>query len=101
METTGGDTEFAAELIDDFIAQATDATGKLLEATAEADIRRTAHTLKSGAATFGARELSELCGTLEAGVHEGSYDPALPRLIDAEFQRIRPALSLKAKALVK
>jgi signal transduction histidine kinase/CheY-like chemotaxis protein/HPt (histidine-containing phosphotransfer) domain-containing protein len=100
METAGDDAEFAAELIDDFIAQAADATGKLLEAADEDEVRRTAHTLKSGAATFGALELSGLCGTLEAGVHEGSYDPALPQLIATEFQRIRPALTSKAKALV-
>ncbi len=100
METTGGDAEFAAELIDDFLAQAVDATGTLLQSTDEDEIRRTAHTLKSGAATFGALDLSELCGTLEAGVHEGSYDPALPQLIATEFARIRPALTSQAKELV-
>jgi HPt (histidine-containing phosphotransfer) domain-containing protein len=58
-------------------------------------LRRSAHTLKSNAASFGATDLAELCGKLEAQVRAGSIDGAteLTKLIASAFNGARTALS--------
>ncbi len=99
LQETAGDDAFAAELIEDFVGQAEDAVALLLGHDDDDTIRRTAHTLKSGAATFGAVTLAELCGALEAGAHEGTYPAELPSDIGREFERVRPLLTSTAKAL--
>jgi HPt (histidine-containing phosphotransfer) domain-containing protein len=57
--------------------------------------RRTAHTLKASAATFGARPFAELCRELEALAREGRIDAAATLLdrADKEWERARSALS--------
>ena len=68
-DSVGGDHEFVAELVDDFL---TDAPGQLETLRAalsshDSDLaRRAAHTLKGTSRTFGAEELASLCQEAEA-----------------------------------
>ncbi len=64
------------------------------------DLRRAAHTLKSGSATFGARVLSSACQELEALSKEGKLDGAegLLASIEKEMSKVEVALlALAAK----
>ena len=56
---------------------------------------RAAHTLKSNAASFGAKALSEMCRELEALGRSGSVDGADERIarIQEEYDRVRDALA--------
>ena len=56
---------------------------------------RTAHTLKSSGATFGAQPFAELCRELEALARDGRLDAmaALLDRADQEWERARSALS--------
>jgi signal transduction histidine kinase/DNA-binding response OmpR family regulator len=81
----GGDTEFVQGLIDQFVA---DAPGLVSAARAglevgDADVvRRAAHTLKSNAATFGARRLAECSRELEEDAKKNALTEA-PARVDA------------------
>jgi CheY-like chemotaxis protein len=96
---TAGDRGFAGELMSDFVAQADMETARLGGLSELEDIRRLAHTLKSGAATFGATHLAKLCAELEAGAHVGAYDLELGPAVATEFERVRPALVSTAERL--
>ncbi|HYF24638.1 MAG TPA: response regulator [Baekduia sp.] len=97
-ETAGGG-DFAGELMADFVAQGEKLAARLQEPLSLEELRRTAHTMKSGAATFGALALADLCATLEAAAHAGPYDDGLPRAIAEEFASVRPALEATADRL--
>jgi two-component system, sensor histidine kinase and response regulator len=58
-------------------------------------VRRIAHTLKSNAATFGARSLSESCRQLEHAAKDGDLGsaPGLAQAIRAEYERVGIELS--------
>ena len=58
-------------------------------------LRRSAHTLKSNAASFGATDLAELCGKLEAQTRAGSTEGAseLTKQIAIAFNDAQAALS--------
>jgi HPt (histidine-containing phosphotransfer) domain-containing protein len=96
-EGTGGDTDFVAELIEQFVTDAPEllATARAgLVAEDREEIRRAAHTLKSNAATFGAHRLAELSRELEEAAKRGALDDARAR-IDAvmrELDVVREAL---------
>jgi HPt (histidine-containing phosphotransfer) domain-containing protein len=90
IDSTGGDPFFVAELLDDFAAEAPKMLTEAGEALASGDVdivRRTAHTLKSNALTFGANALSSLCADLEAAAKEGglSGGPELLARIESEY----------------
>jgi HPt (histidine-containing phosphotransfer) domain-containing protein len=95
-ETTGA--EFVRELIDAFLQEAPGMVSELRAALGRADIeafRRTAHSLKSNANTFGAlgfgamaREL-ELGGIAKAGERDGAPLDALAE----EYARVAAALT--------
>jgi HPt (histidine-containing phosphotransfer) domain-containing protein len=96
-EGIGGDDEFVQGLIDQFVA---DAPGLLSAARAgleagDADVvRRAAHTLKSNAATFGARRLAECSRELEEDAKKNALAEA-PARVDAmarELERVRAEL---------
>ncbi|NTW00922.1 MAG: response regulator [Oscillochloris sp.] len=57
-------------------------------------LRRTMHTLKSNASTFGAKPLATLCRDLDHRAAEGKLDgtEALLDRVEAEFSRVRTAL---------
>ena len=68
LDGTGGDKEFVGELVDQFLKDAPgllDAARKGLAGGEVDEVRRAAHTLKSNAATFGARDLSDRSRELE------------------------------------
>src|SRR5215216_4935513 len=86
--------ELVEMFLDDAAAQMATLHGAVEQGDAEA-ARRTAHTLKSCGATFGARPFAELCRELEALAREGRLDAAAPLLdrADQEWERARSALS--------
>ena len=86
--------ELVEMFLDDAAAQMATLHGAVERGDAEA-ARRTAHTLKSSGATFGAQPFAELCGELEALAREGRLDAAAALLdrADQEWERARSALS--------
>ncbi len=71
-----------------------DAARKGLEAREVDEVRRAAHTLKSNAATFGARALSDRSRELEDAAKQGTLDDAETRIdrIADELADVRSAL---------
>ena len=65
-----------------------------LEAGDAEEVRRAAHTLRSNAATFGASELADRSGRLEAAARAGTLDdgPAQVEAISEELERVHAAL---------
>ena len=95
--TIGGDKLFLAELIETFF----DDTTKQLAAMHQSlrlgkveEFRRSAHSLKSNSATFGALRLSGMCRDLEEMGARGTLVGAEDRLAQAEeeYGRVRPLL---------
>ncbi|HZC14152.1 MAG TPA: response regulator, partial [Thermoleophilaceae bacterium] len=96
----GGDEgrEAVGELVEMFLVDAAAQMATLHGAVEQRDAeaaRRTAHTLKSSGATFGARPFAELCRELEALARQGRLDAAAALLdrADKEWERARSALS--------
>jgi HPt (histidine-containing phosphotransfer) domain-containing protein len=97
LESVGGDTEFLAELIDDFLADAPAQLEALREAATSGDAvgaRRAAHTLKGNARTFGAVRLASLCEETEAAAGADDLDAVLARVdgIEEEWALAQRAL---------
>ena len=93
-EGSGGDADFVAELIEQFVADAPSLATAAREGMEAGDLvtaRRAAHTLKTNAATFGAHRLVEICRDLEAAAKRGSLDDARP-LVDAMISELDAAL---------
>ena len=97
LKTTAG-AEFVGELVDTFLAEAPMMLEELRASLAAGDaelFRRTAHSLKSNASTFGATALTGLARDLELG----GLDPvraAAGAPLDAivrEFTRVAQALA--------
>jgi PAS domain S-box-containing protein len=96
----GGDEgrEAVRELIDTFLEDAATQMATLQGAVERGDNEaagRTAHTLKSNGATFGAQPFAGLCRELEALARGGELDDA-PELLEraaAEWGRVRDALA--------
>jgi signal transduction histidine kinase/CheY-like chemotaxis protein/HPt (histidine-containing phosphotransfer) domain-containing protein len=87
-----GDAGFVADLLETFTTDAPAMLDQIDFAIGNADagtVRRIAHTLKSNAATFGARPLSEACRQLEHAAKEGNLGSAtgLAQAIRAEYER--------------
>jgi HPt (histidine-containing phosphotransfer) domain-containing protein len=103
-ETTGGDPEFMAELIDVFLADAVDLLAAMDDASAAGDaaeLRRAAHSLKSNSATFGATALTALSRSLEDLGRAAELDAVGSLLAEAraEFARVERSLSATRAAL--
>jgi PAS domain S-box-containing protein len=93
-----GGSDFLAELIDEFLADAPKLLAALRRALEEDDVdglRRAAHTLKSNGATFGAEDFAELCRALEERAKDGRVAGAeeLADRIEHEYGRLREALA--------
>lgn len=89
--------DFIGELLDTFLEDAPQliaALGKALEAGDAEAFRRSAHSLKSNAASFGAKVLSEQAKALEMVGREGHLDHAQSQLetLSAEYQKVAQAL---------
>jgi GAF domain-containing protein/DNA-binding response OmpR family regulator/HPt (histidine-containing phosphotransfer) domain-containing protein len=96
-ESMGGDPEFVADLIAQFVAD----TPGLVEAARaglrdgkEDEVRRAAHTLKSNAATFGANDLQTRSKALEDAAKSGALDGASEQIqaMASELDRVRTEL---------
>lgn len=95
-ETAGAD--FVRELVDTFLEEAPAMLGELRAALGAGDaelFRRTAHSLKSNANTFGAVTLSGLARELELGGFEPVRTAAGAPLdaLELEFTRVAQALT--------
>lgn len=98
LEETVGDRAFVAELIGDFLAELPAQLGELRTAFSVGDaeqLRRSAHTLKSNAATFGAEGLEGACRILEHAAKPGATPDAaeLVARVEDEAARCAPALA--------
>lgn len=74
LNLIGGQTDSLIELIDSFVVDLAQLRTEIIKSAASRDaklLRQAAHTLKSGAADFGARDLSELAkGMEQKALHE-------------------------------
>ena len=100
--SVGGDPEFVAELIDEFLEDAPRQLEALRAGVSGADgeaARRAAHTLKGNARTFGATNLAALC--LEAETAAAARETATLHArvesiaeswgdVEAELRSVRP-----------
>jgi HPt (histidine-containing phosphotransfer) domain-containing protein len=80
-------TDFIGELIDTFLEDAPKLIAEMKSSLSEGNaetFRRAAHSLKSNAATFGARHLSGLARDLESLGRDGRLSGAGPLLEDVE-----------------
>lgn len=92
-----GDTAFLGEMIDEYFNDTPKLLATMRQAlTAQdaASLRRSAHTLKSNSANFGALTLSAQCKELEELGRIGALDtaPGLVAQIEAEYDKVKPAL---------
>jgi HPt (histidine-containing phosphotransfer) domain-containing protein len=102
LDSVGGDTEFLAELVDTYLADAPEQIAALREAISASDVAavvRPAHTLKSASASLAALGLAEQCRRLELSATAGSFAGAHDAIeaISDEFARVAEALE-QAKA---
>jgi PAS domain S-box-containing protein len=91
------DRESVAGLIDTFLQHVPEQLRDLREGASRGDadvVRRTAHTLKSNAATFGASALADMSRDLETRAAAGKLETATPLVdrIEAELRRVEAAL---------
>lgn len=90
LQDAGGDADFVAEIIDDFLANTRvllDEVAASLESGNAGGARNAAHTLKGTSGSLGARSLSAIAAEAESGSLAGNLDQLaalLPRL-EAEF----------------
>jgi adenylate cyclase len=105
-EGMGGDPEFVAELVEQFIAESPDLISAARSGLASADVeevRRAAHTLKSNAATFGAHELAERSRRLEEDAKTGTVPDGVDQIdaIAGELARVHEALPVAVAGLAE
>jgi HPt (histidine-containing phosphotransfer) domain-containing protein len=86
-----------SELTEMFFDDARSSMATLRKALEEGDtqsVERVAHTLKGSSGNMGAVKIATLCGELQDAGTRGnlSYTPELLERLEAEFERIRPAL---------
>ncbi len=93
----GDDPETLAELILSFITDTSKLVERMVVALPSQDtqtLTRTAHTLKSGSAMFGALTMSTLCQDVESLGHSGKMAEVAQKvaLLEVEFGRVRSYL---------
>jgi HPt (histidine-containing phosphotransfer) domain-containing protein len=98
LQEAVGDAGFVAELIDDFLDGLPAQLQVLRAAQSACDLEllhRSAHTLKSNAATFGAQAFERACRELEnaARVGQSGVTLELVERVEAEATRAAPALA--------
>ena len=97
LDSTGGDPDFLAELIDTYLDDAPRQVAAMRDAARTGRTERLvqpAHTLKGASASMGAAKLAELSRALELGARAGVVDDAADAVdgIAAELGRVREAL---------
>jgi HPt (histidine-containing phosphotransfer) domain-containing protein len=86
-EVIGGDASDLMDLLDTFLADSPvllQSSESGLAGEDATDLRRAAHSLKSGAADFGALALSSLCAQMERRARDGDHDGAEKAFSDIE-----------------
>lgn len=96
-DTTGGDKEFLAELVEIYLEDGQLRVNELGEALAAQDpdqLAKTAHKLKGSSANMGANDLMNLCQQLEALGRAGSLEgvSGILQEVQQEFVRVKKAL---------
>jgi HPt (histidine-containing phosphotransfer) domain-containing protein len=95
-EMVGGDTEFVSDLIDTFLDQAPQMLADMRQGLASGDVvvvRRSAHSLKSNSAEFGAQALFTLCQEIETMCKSGvPVGAELVARVEDEFAKVKTAL---------
>ena len=96
-ESVGGDREFMAELLTSFLDDAPVQLEEMRTALGTADserLRRSAHSLKSNSATFGAIEVSHQCKEVEEMAKAVAWDGVSTRIeyIAAAYEEVKPVL---------
>ncbi|HEX5451765.1 MAG TPA: Hpt domain-containing protein [Candidatus Limnocylindrales bacterium] len=85
-ESVGDDEEFVRDLVQTYVAEASDHLDALAEAVGRGDAAamvRPAHTLKSSSASVGAMRLSDVCREIEAVSREGQMEGLGQAVADA------------------
>jgi GAF domain-containing protein/CheY-like chemotaxis protein len=98
MRSIAPSDEAFTQLVGSFLDNGTSLLAQLADAAGTDDtdlLRRTAHTLKSNAASFGATDLADLCGALESQARDDAVTDvdAQVAAIAAAFEGARRALS--------
>src|SRR5438876_9032419 len=93
MRELGG-REFVVEMIDLFLSQTADQLSEARAYAADRDLhrlRKLAHSLKSSAASFGARALQDIAAALEQAALHGSDDDlvTLVSAMEEQFTHVR------------
>lgn len=89
LETVGGDREFLAELMVTYFDDTIPLFAAMHQASAAQDaelLRRSAHSLKSNSANFGALELARLCLEIEQAGKQGSFAGVAEQISQAETE---------------
>ena len=97
VRTTGGDKDFLTDLVQTFFddtPKELTAMHQSLEHNRAEEFRRSAHSLKSNSATFGALRLSGMFREMEEIGKQGRLQGAEERLAQAEeeYRRVRPLI---------
>lgn len=97
LTSVGGDKEFLVDLSEDFFEDTLDQIANLRNAYDADDatsFTRTAHTLKTNSASFGATGLAELCKKLESYGKAGNLAGADAKVNEVEmvFGQVKIAL---------
>jgi HPt (histidine-containing phosphotransfer) domain-containing protein len=101
-DSIGGDAEFLAELVDEFVADAPRQIASLRAAATSGDgvvARRAAHTLKGTSRTFGAEALAALCQEAETAAASEQFAVVVAAIdsIEAEWARVHTELLAVAR----
>ncbi|HSM64898.1 MAG TPA: response regulator, partial [Ilumatobacteraceae bacterium] len=97
MRSIAPSDEAFSRLVGSFLDNGTSLLAQLADAAGNGDtdlLRRTAHTLKSNAASFGATDLADLCGALEAQARDNAVTG-----VDAQVAAIATAFDGARRAL--
>jgi HPt (histidine-containing phosphotransfer) domain-containing protein len=98
MDDLGGESAVMVELVETFLGEGPRIVAAMRESLDKADRRtlnRSAHSLKSTAATFGAMRLSQLCRSLEAETENGIPPGTGARVseVEAEWAAVQRELA--------
>jgi HPt (histidine-containing phosphotransfer) domain-containing protein len=101
-DVAAGIPEIMIDLIDTFLRDSPKHINIMLTHDEGGDIttiQRSAHSMKSSCATFGAMPLANLCGEVEKLAREGRLDPLGPLMeqIQAEYERVQQILLAERK----
>lgn len=100
FDSLGGDVEFLNEVVEEFLTSTPELFARMKQAIAASDapaLQRSAHSLKTGSATFGAMAFSARCKELEDIGKSGVMDGAEQKLNSLESSYAEVVLALKSQ----